>query len=73
MHEVQGTDLFLEKRWPLSFFSMPIRSSSFFLREATICSFLSSPVFLASASLFCRHSQALPLGVLSFGYVHLTP
>ncbi len=44
------TDLFMEKRWPFSFFSMPMRSSSFFLREATIFSFLSSPVFLASAS-----------------------
>ena len=41
--------LLIWKWWPLAFFSIPSRSSSFFLREATVCSFLSSPVFFACA------------------------
>ena len=35
------------KRWPLSFFSRPPRSASFFFLEAATFSFLSSPLFCA--------------------------
>ena len=49
-----STCLLMCRRCPLAFFSIPNLSSSFFLREATACSFLSSPVFLALLRPSCR-------------------
>ena len=51
--------LLTRRRCPLAFFSIPSLSSSFFFREATACSFLSSPVFFACVRPSCSDHNTL--------------